>query len=187
MVDSAIHGQAAALDLQWQDRPIIVVMGVCGCGKSHIGRALAERRGFAFLEGDELHPPANVQRMAAGQPLTDADRRDWLAAVSARIARAHREGLALVVACSALKRRYREELRAASDRLVFLHLTGERSLVESRLLQRRGHFMPASLLDSQLADLEPPQADEPAVTLTIDRDPEALVALACRRLGLGEA
>lgn len=157
-------------------------MGVAGSGKSSIGAALAARHGWTFLEGDDLHPPANVVRMASGLPLTDGDRCDWLATIAGHIAEADRAGTGLVVACSALKRRYRDQLSAASPRVVFLFLTGERALVEARMASRAGHFMPLSLIDSQFEALEPPQDDERSFTLPIDLDPASLLDEADRRL-----
>lgn len=166
---------------------VVVVMGVAGSGKSSIGAALAARLGWAFLEGDSLHPPANVARMASGLPLTDEDRRGWLATIGGHIAEADRVGKGLVVACSALKRAYRDQLAASGPRVVFLHLSGERALIERRMAARAGHFMPLSLIDSQFATLEPPGADERAITLPIDMPPEALVDEAARRLAELEA
>ena len=149
----------------------IVVMGVSGCGKTTAGLALAERLGTRFVEGDQLHPQANVAKMAAGIPLTDADRWPWLDAVGAALA-----GDAPVVAsCSALKRSYRGRLRAqAGARLCFLHLAGDRAALAQRMVERPGHYMPVSLLDSQLATLEPPSADE-ALTLAIDMPVSVMV------------
>ncbi len=157
-------------------------MGVAGTGKSSIGAALAARHGWTFLEGDDLHPPANVVRMASGLPLTDGDRSDWLATIARHIAEADRAGTGLVVACSALKRRYRDQLSAASPRVVFLFLTGERALVEARMASRAGHFMPLSLIDSQFEALEPPQDDERAFALPISLAPASLLDEADRRL-----
>jgi len=159
--------------------PPVVVMGVCGCGKSTVGQMLAARLGLPFVEGDELHPAQNVRKMAAGSPLTDEDRAGWLDAIAARLTAAP-DGM--VVSCSALKRRYRERLRAAAPALRFVHLHGPRELLAQRLAARRGHYMPASLLDSQLQTLEPPGADERAVELTIDHPPETLAALAAAAL-----
>ena len=161
---------------------LYVVMGVCGSGKSLIGAMLARELGVDFVEGDALHPPDNVKRMAAGIPLTDDDRQGWLTAIATRLRDARRAGVGLVVSCSALKRKYRDLLRSAGDadvRLVFL--AGPRSLVADRLANRRGHFMPASLLDSQLATLEEPTADEGAWTCDIRETPESIVAELVRR------
>ncbi|WP_246702820.1 gluconokinase [Starkeya sp. ORNL1] len=162
--------------------PIIVVMGVAGSGKSSIGAALAARHGWAFLEGDDLHPPANVARMAHGLPLTDADRQEWLAAIARHIAEADRAGTGLVVACSALKRRYRDQLSAASERLLYLFLAGDKALITARMAHREGHFMPLSLIDSQFEALEPPQPDERALTLPITLEPGELLEEIDRRL-----
>jgi len=143
--------------------PLVVVMGVSGCGKSTVGRLLAEWLHAEFVEGDALHSPENVARMAAGVPLTDADRHGWLLALADRLRAARDAGLPLVVSCSALKHSYRDLLRSASQQLAFVHLHGERALLEARMSARAGHFMPPSLLASQLATLEPPDADERAI------------------------
>lgn len=158
----------------------VVVMGVSGCGKSTVGRLLAQHLGVPFIEGDELHPPRNVALMAAGTPLTDDDRADWLQAVGAALARSP---AGAVASCSALRRRYRDRLRRQVPGLNFVHLQGARPLLELRLGQRQGHYMPASLLDSQLATLEPPAADEQALELDIAEAPEALAQRAARALG----
>ena len=157
---SSTHPPATALQH-------VVVMGVSGCGKSSVGRGLAAALGLAFVEGDELHPPANVAKMAAGTPLTDADRAGWLVVIGQRLAQARADGRGLVVSCSALKRRSRDGLRAACPGLRFVHLHGSADLLRARMQARSGHYMPASLLDSQLATLEPPGADEDAVTLDV--------------------
>jgi len=142
----------------------VVVMGVSGCGKSHIGRALAEVEGWPFLEGDDLHPPGNIARMRAGQPLTDADRAPWLAAVRDRIAGHLQQGRSVVAACSALKRDYRDLLRqAGAIRFVYLSVPAAEL---ARRMRERQHFMPPALLESQLATLEVPAADEAALVLT---------------------
>lgn len=156
-------------------RSIIVVMGVCGCGKTVIGRQLAHRLGYNFSEGDDYHPPGNVARMRAGIPLTDDDRRPWLEAIGARIAAARAAGEGLVVSCSALKRRYRDILRESGAAVHFVHLAGSPALIGQRMAGRSGHFMPASLIDSQFAALEPPQADESAETHDIALAPEVIV------------
>lgn len=146
-------------------RPHLVVMGVSGSGKSTIGSLLAKRLGIPFQDADDLHPAANVAKMAAGHPLTDEDRMPWLARVGGELAAA--EG-GLVVACSALKRTYRDAILAVAPAARFVFLEGSHALLESRVNNRPGHFMPASLLDSQLATLEPLAADEPGVTLSLD-------------------
>jgi carbohydrate kinase (thermoresistant glucokinase family) len=146
-----------------------VVMGVSGCGKSEVGQRLAQALGVRFLEGDAYHSEANVAKMAAGIPLDDTDRGDWLRTLQAEIADAHARGEGLVLACSALKRRYRDLLRAADPGLRFAHLNGRRELIAQRMLARTAHYMPASLLDSQLRDLEPLQQDETGVLLDIEK------------------
>lgn len=138
----------------------IVVMGVSGSGKTAVGRALAHRWGASFVDADDLHPPENVERMAAGRALDDAARGPWLDAVADAIARPRSGGGQLVVACSALRRRYRARLREAGP-LQFVLLDAPESVVRERLAERTGHFMPASLLADQLATLEHPGPDEP--------------------------
>jgi gluconokinase len=150
-------------------------MGVSGSGKSTIGAAFARELGVEYVEGDTYHPPENVKRMAAGIPLTDADRAGWLRALAMRIRAAKQSGNGLVVACSALKRSYRDILRAESDAVRFIFLRGSRELLAERLANRSGHFMPAALLDSQLATLEEPGPDERAWTCDISGTPEAIV------------
>lgn len=144
---------------------VLVVMGVSGSGKTTVARMLAARLGWAFAEGDEFHPQANIDKMASGHPLTDDDRWPWLAAIARWIRAQQEAGVSAVVTCSALKRRYRDVLRAGDT--VFVHLTGTRELLAARISARHGHFMPAALLDSQLADLEPPDPDEAAVTADV--------------------
>jgi gluconokinase len=155
---------------------LYVVMGVCGSGKSVIGALLAGALSVEFVEGDAYHPPENVARMSAGIPLTDEDRQAWLAAIAARIDDARRADLGLVVSCSALKRSYRDVLRAGKADVQFVYLEGTRALLEQRLAGRRGHFMPSSLLDSQLAILEPPSPGEHAWVCDIGEPPEVIVA-----------
>lgn len=161
-------------------RPVIVVMGVSGCGKSTLGLALAEALGVPYIEGDALHPPRNVALMAAGTPLTDADRAGWLDVIGERLAQAGDAGA--VVACSALRRIYRDRLRAASPGLRLVHLHGDPALLAERIGQRTGHYMPPALLPSQLQTLEPPDPDEAAITLNIAQPPEALVRRALQAL-----
>jgi gluconokinase len=152
-----------------------VVMGVAGCGKTSVGEALAAALAVPFTEGDKLHPPSNVAKMSSGTPLTDDDRWPWLEMI----------GLALkgdngqIAACSALKRSYRERIAARAGRPVsFIFLDGSREILEKRMHERKGHFMPASLLDSQLATLERPAPDERALRLDIDQPVDLLVAKA---------
>ncbi|MES2756684.1 MAG: gluconokinase [Pseudomonadota bacterium] len=152
-----------------------VVMGVSGCGKSEIARLLAARLGLACAEGDDYHSAANVAKMAAGQPLTDGDRQDWLLTLQGKIASAAASGTGLVLSCSSLKRRYRDLLRAADPALVFVHLDGPRELIAARMQARPNHYMPMSLLDSQFAALEPLQPDERGLRLDIHAAPAELV------------
>lgn len=150
-------------------------MGVSGCGKSSIGLQLATALAAPFLEGDSYHSYANVAKMTAGVPLTDADRADWLLALHKEIRDARLKGSALVLSCSALKRRYRDLLRSADPELRFAHLAGPRELIAARMSSRPDHYMPTTLLDSQLATLEPLQADEAGVVLDIAQPPAQLV------------
>lgn len=167
---------------------VIVVMGVSGCGKTTIGRALAARVGAAFVEGDDLHPDANIRKMRAGIPLRDADRWGWLARVRAEIERLLASDRTVVAACSALKRRYREELAGAGEGVVFLYLRVGREEIRERVERRAGsHFMASSLVASQFEALEEPGADEPAITVDADRlGAEGIVGEIVEQLGLGE-
>lgn len=144
---------------------LIVVMGVSAAGKSSVGRVLADELGLEFVDADDLHPPANVAKMSAGAPLDDVDRWPWLDAVAARMA-ASPHGV--VVACSALRRSYRDRLRAGAPRAVFVHLTGTSELLAERAAARTGHFMPPALLASQLATLEPLGDDELGIEVSVD-------------------
>jgi gluconokinase len=152
------------------DAPRWVVMGVAGCGKSSVGAALAERLGVRFIEGDRYHSPENVAKMSAGVPLTDDDRLHWLASLQGEIRASVQRGEGIVVACSALKRRYRDVLRDGAADLRFAHLDGTRDLIAARMDAREGHYMPLSLLDSQFAALEALQPDEPGMVLDIGHD-----------------
>ncbi|MEV6108623.1 gluconokinase [Streptomyces sp. NPDC051940] len=152
------------------DKPLVVVMGVSGTGKSTVGALLAARLGVPYAEADEFHPAANIAKMASGHPLDDSDRAPWLDAIGAW-AQAH-TGSGGVVSCSALKRAYRDRLRAAAPGLFFVHLTGERSLIAARLAARIGHFMPQGLLDSQFVALEPLQSDERGAAVPVGPSPE---------------
>jgi gluconokinase len=152
-----------------------VVMGVSGAGKTEIARQLAARLGIAFIDGDRFHSSENIAKMSAGIPLTDEDRQEWLLTLRHRLRQASDEGQAVVLACSALKRRYRDMLRGGNPALIFVYLDGDRDLLASRMKSRQGHFMPASMLDSQLATLEPPQADERYLKVDIRPSPEQIV------------
>jgi len=154
----------------------LVVMGVSGCGKTTLGAALAARLGAGFVDADDLHPPANRAKMARGEALTDEDRAPWLDLVTGVL----RDRAPVVVACSALRRAYRDRLREAG-KVRFLHLAAPREVIAARLAARQGHFMPASLLDSQYATLEPPGPDE-AVTLDARLTPDVLLEQALARL-----
>jgi gluconokinase len=157
------------------NRGLYVVMGVSGSGKSLIGAALARALGIEFVEGDEYHPAENVERMSSGIPLTDDDRARWLRSLAVRLREAKDAGTGLVVSCSALKRSYRDVLRAEAGELRFVFLRGPRALLDARLASRRGHFMPPSLLDSQLATLEEPSPDEHAWVCDILESPQDIV------------
>ena len=146
-----------------------VVMGVSGCGKSTVGAAFARAIDAQFVDGDDLHPPENVAKMASGQPLTDADRWPWLDRVGAALTGD------VVIGCSALKRAYRDRIRAVAGPVRFLHLAGSREVIAARMAARPGHFMPLGLLDSQFAALEPLAPDEDGVTVDIDQPFEAIV------------
>lgn len=161
---------------------VIVVMGVSGCGKTTVWRVLAERIGVPFQEGDALHPPANVAKMAGGIPLTDEDRRPWLEAVAAWIDDRRRAGTEGVIACSALKRAYRRVIIGDRPDVRLVHLRGDRDTLTARLAARRGHFMPASLLDSQLLTLEEPTVDERVITVDIGPSAEEIVETIVRGL-----
>ncbi|MER0482228.1 gluconokinase [Streptomyces sp. Edi2] len=152
---------------------VIVVMGVAGTGKTTIGPLVADKLGVPYAEGDDFHPPANIAKMSAGIPLDDEDRGPWLDAIGAW-AHERAEHGGGVVSSSALKRAYRDRLRAAEPRIVFLHLTGDRSLIEERMAERKGHFMPTALLDSQFATLEPLGPDEAGVEVEVSGTPEEI-------------
>lgn len=149
-------------------------MGVSGCGKSSVGAALAARLAGVYMDGDDLHPPANVAKMSAGIALTDADRWPWLDKVGACLALADDTAL---IGCSALKRVYRDRIRAVVEAPVsFIHLAGTREIIFRRLQARRDHFMPSALLESQFGALEPPDVDERAITVNIDQPLDTIVA-----------
>lgn len=159
---------------------VVVVMGVAGTGKTTIGPLLAARLGVPYAEGDDFHPQANIAKMTAGTPLSDEDRLPWLDAIGRW---AHeRDGLGGVVSSSALKRAYRDRLRAAAPGVVFVHLTGDRALIEERMSHRQGHFMPTALLDSQFATLQPLEADEAGVLVDVAGGPDEITERAVAAL-----
>lgn len=160
--------------------PPLVVMGVSGCGKSTVGALLGERLGVPFFDGDDFHPPANKAKMAGGTPLDDNDRAPWLAEIGAALATD--EAGSRIIACSALKRRYRDVLRSFAPDLVFIHLSGEAATISGRLSGRAHEYMPSSLLASQLATLEPLGADEAHIVADILDDPASLVDGIVRQL-----
>lgn len=154
--------------------PLLVVMGPSGSGKSTVGEALAQELGVPFVDADDLHPLTNVDKMAAGQPLTDDDRWPWLARVGETIAAASTTGI--VVACSALRRAYREVILREAPDARFVELFGTRELLAQRLGAREGHFMPTTLLDSQLRTLEPLARDEDGIRVSVEGSPQQIVA-----------
>jgi gluconokinase len=165
----------------------LVVMGVSGSGKSTVAEKLAEALGWTYEDGDKFHPASNVAKMAAGHPLTDEDRWPWLGAIAAEIDRACKAGEHVVIACSALKRAYRDVLVHGRSGVRIIFLNGTQQLIADRLAKRKGHFMPPDLLPSQFRTLEPPAPDENPVTVSIDASVEAIVADIIHKLNLSPA
>jgi gluconokinase len=163
---------------------VLIFMGVSGSGKTTVGTLFAKKTGATFYEGDEFHPPENIGKMRRGIPLTDADREKWLRTLREIITRSLDEGRFTVVACSALKAVYRDLLQGGDPRVQFVYLTGPRAVIEERLKARRNHFMPPTLLDSQMATLEPP-AD--ALNFSCEKSPEEIVTALIQALGIGAA
>ncbi|MGR9308255.1 gluconokinase [Rhizobium leguminosarum] len=163
----------------------IIVMGVSGCGKSSVGEKLAEALHLVFVEGDALHPTTNVEKMSRGIPLTDEDRMPWLDRIGEDMKASLEKSEGIIVSCSALKRIYRDRLRAAAGgNLFFVYLEGSRALLMKRMGERKGHFMPVSLLDSQLATLEVPTGEPGVVTVDIDDTIEGIAAAALEGLAI---
>lgn len=163
----------------------LVVIGVSGSGKTTVAKLVAERLDYRFFDADDFHPPENIAKMKAGIALDDEDRKPWLARLADLLAVSSRKGEPVVLACSALKRAYRERLASACEALLFVYLAGDPDVLFKRLSERKGHYMPASLLASQLEALEVPGRDENAIELDIAQTPEALVGKIGARLGRG--
>lgn len=154
----------------------LIVMGVSGSGKTTIAQALESELGFTYAEADEFHPQSNIDKMSQGIPLTDEDRWPWLRSIRDWMSAEAAAGRSTVVTCSALKRTYRDLLREADGTVFFIHLDGSEDLLRERMQHRSGHFMPASLLPSQLATLEPLESDEPGLKISIEKTPEEIVS-----------
>jgi len=161
---------------------VLVVMGVAGSGKTTVGSALAERLGWNYQEGDALHPPSNVSKMAGGTPLTDADRWPWLHSIAAVIDGWRAAGQSGVVTCSGLKRAYREILVGTRPDVRLVYLRGDRALIGARMAARSGHFMPTALLDSQFATLEEPGADERPIVVDVGGSPDDIAAAVIKQV-----
>ena len=165
---------------------VLVLMGVSGSGKSTVAGILADRLGWPFEEGDTLHPGSNIEKMSAGIPLADADRELWLESVTEWVERRLDGAESGLITCSALKRRYRDVINRRGSGVLFVFLTGTSKTIGDRLAARVGHFMPSNLIDSQLADLEDPQPDEPHIRVDTGRPPRAIATSILRELELEE-
>ena len=176
----------ALTDTKFIPSPVtaLIFMGVSGSGKSTVAAAVAKHLGWPMIEGDDLHPPANIAKMTQGVPLTDDDRRPWLDAIAVRIDAWRQTGTQGIVTCSSLRHTYRDSLRAGHDDVRFVFLQGSYDLLLSRMQHRERHFMPASLLQSQFATLEEPGPDE-AITVSIDQSAEGIVGDVLTQLHLG--
>lgn len=162
--------------------PPMVVMGVSGSGKSTVGRLLADKVGSVFIDGDDLHPVSNKEKMAAGHPLNDGDREPWLSTIGDALFESTNDGAPAIIACSALKRSYRDLLRRHAPSTVFVHLSGASELIQHRLDERNHEYMPPTLLASQLSTLEAIEADEPAIEVDVRLSPEDIVDLVALNL-----
>jgi gluconokinase len=165
---------------------VLVVMGVSGSGKTTVATAVAQRLGWEFAEGDALHSELNIEKMKAGRPLTDADRQEWLAGISEWVDQRLERGENGVITCSALKRAYRDVINRRGSGVVFVFLAGGKETTRARVAARQGHFMPASLIDSQFDDLEEPGSDEPVIRIDAGPAPSVIAERVLRELGLGE-
>ena len=161
---------------------ILVIMGVSGSGKTTIAKGLAKRLGWQYQEGDDLHPASNVEKMKSGTPLTDADRLPWLKKIAEKIDEWRAKGISGVVTCSALKRAYRDIIAGGRPDVVIVYPKGSKELIADRMAHRHGHFMPASLLDSQFKILEEPSPDENSITVSVDQTPDRIDDEIVRRL-----
>jgi gluconokinase len=159
-----------------QSPSVVLIMGVTSSGKSTVGEGLAAQLGWAFRDADSFHPPENVAKMSSGQPLDDEDRKPWLAAIARFIDEAETHGKPAIVTCSALKRIYRDVIVGSRAHVALVHLVGDKPLIAKRMAARKNHFMPTSLLDSQFATLEPPQDDEKPLRVSIDQEPQQIIA-----------
>lgn len=163
--------------------PPMIVMGVSGSGKSTVGDLLAKRLGMAFIDGDDLHPASNKAKMADGHPLNDADRTPWLECIGTKLAESAASGTCVVIACSALKRSYRDLLRIAEPSTLFVHLDGASQLIQHRLDERNHEYMPPTLLASQLSTLEALGEDEASIVVDVTSTPQQIVDVVAGRLG----
>jgi len=164
--------------------PILVIMGVSGSGKSTIGALLSERLSWAFAEGDDLHPSANIEKMSKGIPLSDADRWPWLESITEVMDRWHQDGIAGIITCSALRRSYREKLAKGRPYLRFIYLKGSPDVISQQLTRRHDHFMPPTLLESQFAAFEDPEPNEPVLICSIGDQVEDVVKSIVTKLDL---
>ncbi|MEJ2755391.1 MAG: gluconokinase [Gammaproteobacteria bacterium] len=166
----------AELPFHFKDKPVIVLMGVCGCGKSTIGKALAESLELPFLEGDDFHPPTHIDKMSRAIPLNDEDRWPWLDRLGIEINRLCTARGGVIISCSALKRSYRARIsQAANTPMFFIFLNGTRETLLKRLKSRKNHYMPTTLLDSQLSTVETPEADEAALCISCEQPIDKII------------